>query len=159
MRVLFSIRSPANVRQYEGVLRQLAARGHEIQLVKEPFGTKWPPFVRHLVESCPSIRLGTLPPMKQDEWWEVATQFRAENPESDLLIEGHCDERGTEGYNMALGERRALSIRELLVSLGVPSERVHTVSFGKDRPADPGHNEAAWSKNRRAEFILVLPRK
>jgi hypothetical protein len=76
LRVLFSIRSPANVRQYEGVLRSLAARGHEILLVKEPFGTKWPPFVHQLVDSCPSIRLGTLPPMKQDEWWEVATQFR-----------------------------------------------------------------------------------
>jgi hypothetical protein len=76
VRILFSIRSPANVRQYEGVLCGLAARGHEIQLVKEPFGTKWPPFVHQLVEQCPTIRLGTLPPMKQDEWWEVATQFR-----------------------------------------------------------------------------------
>lgn len=76
MRILFSIRSPANVRQYEAVLRGLSARGHDIDLVKEPFGTKWSPFVHQLVASCPSIRLGTLPPMKQDEWWEVATQFR-----------------------------------------------------------------------------------
>lgn len=89
---------------------------------------------------------------------EVAKRFREENPNSDLLIEGHCDERGTEGYNMALGERRALALREMLVSLGVPAERIHTVSYGKDRPADPGHNEEAWRKNRRGEFILVLPR-
>lgn len=89
---------------------------------------------------------------------EAANKFKNEDPNTDLLIEGHCDERGTEGYNQALGERRALAIREMLVSLGVPADRVHTVSFGKDRPADPGHNEAAWGKNRRGEFILVLPK-
>lgn len=89
---------------------------------------------------------------------EVATRFRNEDPSTDLLIEGHCDERGTEEYNRSLGERRALAIRELLVASGVPADRVHTVSFGKDKPAEPGHNEAAWSKNRRGEFILVLPK-
>ena len=89
---------------------------------------------------------------------EVANRFKNEDPATDLLVEGHCDERGTEEYNRALGERRALAIRELLVTSGVPADRVHTVSFGKDRPADPGHSEAAWSKNRRAEFILVLPK-
>ena len=89
---------------------------------------------------------------------EVASRFRSENPATDLLIEGHCDERGTEEYNRALGERRALALRELLVASGVPAERIHTVSFGKDRPADPGHNESAWAKNRRGEFILVLPK-
>lgn len=89
---------------------------------------------------------------------EVANQFKNENPATDLLIEGHCDERGTEGYNQALGERRALAVREMLVALGVPADRIHTVSFGKDKPADPGHSEAAYSKNRRGEFILVLPK-
>ena len=89
---------------------------------------------------------------------EVATRFMAENPQTDLLIEGHCDERGTEEYNRALGERRALALREMLVSLGVPPDRVHTASFGEDRPAVPGHDESAWSMNRRGEFILVLPR-
>ncbi len=89
---------------------------------------------------------------------EVANRFKQENAATDLLIEGHCDERGTEGYNQALGERRALAIREMLVSLGVPADRIHTVSFGKDKPADPGHSESAWSKNRRGEFILVLPK-
>jgi len=89
---------------------------------------------------------------------EVANRFRSEDPNTDLLIEGHCDERGTEEYNRSLGERRALALRELVVASGVPADRVHTVSFGKDKPADPGHSESAWSKNRRGEFILVLPK-
>lgn len=89
---------------------------------------------------------------------EVANRFKTEPPETDLLVEGHCDERGTEEYNRSLGERRALAVRELLVAAGVPADRVHTLSFGKDKPADPGHNESAWRKNRRAEFILVLPK-
>jgi len=89
---------------------------------------------------------------------EVANRFKNENPESDLLIEGHCDERGTEEYNRSLGERRALALRELLVAAGVSADHVHTLSLGKDKPAETGHNDAAWSKNRRGEFILVLPK-
>jgi peptidoglycan-associated lipoprotein len=89
---------------------------------------------------------------------EVATRFKSEDQATDLLVEGHCDERGTEEYNRSLGERRALAIRELLVAAGVPADRVHTVSFGKDKPIEPLHSEAAYSKNRRGEFILVLPK-
>ena len=89
---------------------------------------------------------------------QVADGFRNENPNSDLLIEGHCDERGTEEYNRSLGERRALALRELIVAAGVSPDRVHTVSFGKDKPVENGHSESAWSKNRRGEFILVLPK-
>ena len=89
---------------------------------------------------------------------EVASGFKNEDPNADLLIEGHCDERGTEEYNRSLGERRALALRELLVASGVSADRIHTVSFGKDKPAEEGHNEAAWAKNRRGEFILVLPK-
>jgi peptidoglycan-associated lipoprotein len=80
-------------------------------------------------------------------------------PEAKLMIDGHCDERGTEEYNRALGERRALATREYLIKYGIAPERVFTRSFGEDRPADPGHDEEAWSKNRRAEFILLLPPK
>ena len=69
-----------------------------------------------------------------------------------MLIEGHCDERGTEEYNLALGERRARAAYEFLVVLGVPSSRLKIVSFGEERPADAGHTEMAWAKNRRAEF-------
>jgi peptidoglycan-associated lipoprotein len=79
------------------------------------------------------------------------------NPASMLLVEGHCDERGTEGYNLALGEKRALSVREGLINLGVGADRITTVSLGEGRPADPGHGEAAYAKNRRAEFIVLLP--
>ncbi len=80
------------------------------------------------------------------------------NPTAQLLVEGNCDERGTEEYNRSLGERRALAVRELLVTSGVAPERVTTVSFGEDKPSDPGHDEAAWTKNRRAEFVVLRPK-
>ncbi len=76
------------------------------------------------------------------------------NPGAKLLIEGHCDERGTAEYNMALGERRATAVKNYLVSLGVPKAALSTVSFGKEKPLDPGHDEEAWAKNRRAHFVL-----
>jgi peptidoglycan-associated lipoprotein len=79
--------------------------------------------------------------------------------ETKLMIDGHCDERGTEEYNRALGERRALALREYLVRYGIAPERVFTRSFGEDQPVDPGHTEEAWAKNRRGEFILLLPKK
>jgi peptidoglycan-associated lipoprotein len=71
-----------------------------------------------------------------------------------ILIEGHCDERGTSEYNMALGDRRAHSAKKYLEALGVGGNRLSTVSYGKERPLDPGHNEEAWAKNRRAVFVL-----
>jgi len=78
--------------------------------------------------------------------------------EARLMVDGHTDERGTEEYNRALGERRALAVREYLIRYGVAPDRVFTRSFGEDQPADPGHNEDAWRKNRRGEFILLLPK-
>lgn len=90
---------------------------------------------------------------------QVAGAFKAKPAGFDLLIEGHCDERGTEEYNRSLGERRALAIRELLVKSGIDSQRIYTKTLGKDQPAVVGHDEAAWSQNRRGEFILVLPKK
>ena len=75
-----------------------------------------------------------------------------------LLIEGYCDERGTEEYNRSLGERRALAAREALAKDGIDPSRIRTISYGKDRPADPGHDDAAWAKNRRAEFVLLHPK-
>jgi peptidoglycan-associated lipoprotein len=74
-----------------------------------------------------------------------------------LIVEGHCDERGTAEYNRALGERRAQAVREELAQLGVAAGRMTTSSFGKDRPAEMGHDEAAWAKNRRCEFALTGP--
>lgn len=75
-----------------------------------------------------------------------------------ILIEGHCDERGTEEYNRALGEKRAQSLREYLVRAGISADRIRTLSYGEDRPAVLASNDAAWTKNRRGEFVLLRPK-
>lgn len=80
------------------------------------------------------------------------------DPSTKLIIQGNCDERGTEEYNRSLGERRALAAREALAKKGVDPSRIRTISFGKDKPADPGHDESAWSKNRRDDFVLLHPK-
>jgi peptidoglycan-associated lipoprotein len=76
-------------------------------------------------------------------------------PQMQITIEGHADERGTAEYNLALGERRAVAARAYLVSLGIGANRVRTVTYGKEFPFDPGHTEDAWSKNRRAHFVIT----
>jgi peptidoglycan-associated lipoprotein len=76
-------------------------------------------------------------------------------PEWVITIEGHSDERGTAEYNLALGNRRATAARTYLISLGIPADRLRTVSYGKEFPFDPLHTESAWSKNRRAHFVLT----
>ena len=86
----------------------------------------------------------------------VADYLKA-NKGKAVLVEGNCDERGTEGYNMSLGERRALAVREELIGLGIGGTEVDTISYGKDRPVDPGHDESAWKKNRRDDFIVLSP--
>ena len=72
-----------------------------------------------------------------------------------LTIEGNCDERGTAEYNMALGERRAQSAKKFLVDLGIDAKRITTISYGKERPIDPAHNAAAWTKNRNDGFVVT----
>jgi peptidoglycan-associated lipoprotein len=76
-------------------------------------------------------------------------------PSVKIQIEGHCDERGTVEYNLALGERRANSTKKYLISLGISPDRIATISYGEERPLDPGHNEEAWAKNRRAHTIIL----
>ena len=76
-----------------------------------------------------------------------------------LVVEGHCDERGTAEYNLALGEKRATEAAKYLVDLGIEKERVKTISYGKEMPVDQGHDEAAWAKNRRAHFVIFPPVK
>lgn len=83
---------------------------------------------------------------------ENISKWLVKNSGQQLLVEGHCDERGTDEYNLALGERRALAVRRYLIALGVLAERVHTISYGEEKPAVPGSDESAWSKNRRSEF-------
>jgi peptidoglycan-associated lipoprotein len=85
---------------------------------------------------------------------QVVADYMKRNPKAKLQIEGHCDERGTAEYNLALGDRRAAAVMTYLVSLGVSKAGLSTVSFGKERPLDPGHDEGAWAKNRRAHFVL-----
>lgn len=80
--------------------------------------------------------------------------YLAENPNASITIEGHADERGTREYNLGLGDRRATSARDYLVSLGVSSNRVRTISYGKERPVAVGSNENAWTQNRRAVTVL-----
>jgi peptidoglycan-associated lipoprotein len=77
------------------------------------------------------------------------------NPSWMITVEGHCDERGTVEYNLALGERRAMAVRSYLISLGIAPTRVMTVSYGNEFPFDPGHDDAAWSRNRRAHFVIT----
>lgn len=95
------------------------------------------------------IRAGDTEVLKQD------AAFLLKYPSVKIQIEGHCDERGTNEYNLALGERRASSVKKYLVSLGVPASRISTISYGEERPVDPAHHEEAWSKNRRAHFIVL----
>ena len=85
---------------------------------------------------------------------EQVGQFLLENASRVLVVEGNCDERGSNEYNLSLGEQRAGAVRKYLIDLGIDGMRVQTRSFGEEKPLDPGHNEAAWAKNRRAEFVV-----
>jgi len=93
----------------------------------------------------------TLQPVARQTLERNATWLQA-NPMVKVVIEGHCDERGSDEYNLALGERRALAVKSYLTTLGVTDVRLATVSYGEERPAVEGHGETAWSRNRRAEF-------
>ncbi len=84
-------------------------------------------------------------------------QWIKDHSEFNVVIEGHCDERGTNEYNLALGDRRAGSTKEYLTALGVSGRRLRTISYGEERPAVNGHDESAWSRNRRAQFLIVKP--
>ena len=82
-------------------------------------------------------------------------EFLKTHPDVIIELQGHCDERGTTVYNMALGERRARAGKVYLMILGIAENRITTVSYGEERPVDPGHNEKAWAKNRRGQFVVV----
>lgn len=82
-------------------------------------------------------------------------QWLTENPTATIQIEGHCDERGTTEYNLALGERRANAARDYLQKLGVDASRMSVISYGEERPLDPSSGESAWAKNRRAQFVIL----
>ena len=81
--------------------------------------------------------------------------FLKENTNVDIQIEGHCDERGSRQYNLALGERRAKAVKNYLVTMGIESKRISTISYGSERPKSEGHDESSWSQNRRANFVIT----
>jgi peptidoglycan-associated lipoprotein len=81
--------------------------------------------------------------------------FLNQNSSVRVQVEGHCDERGTNEYNMALGERRANAAKQYLTTAGISAGRLSTISYGEERPLDPGHTEAAWARNRRAHFVIT----
>ena len=84
---------------------------------------------------------------------ENNAKYLEKNSSTAVVVEGHCDERGSVEYNIALGEKRARAAKDFLVSYGVTAGRITTISYGKERPFDPGHSEEAWAKNRRAHFV------
>lgn len=85
---------------------------------------------------------------------QTAAKYLIENSRIQCELEGHCDERGSNEYNLSLGERRAQAVRANLIGLGIEAGRLHTKSYGEEKPVDPGHDESAWRKNRRVEFAL-----
>lgn len=86
---------------------------------------------------------------------EKNADYMKKNPTVKVRIEGNCDERGTNEYNMALGERRAISAKKYLVNLGIHSGRIHTISYGEEKPLLHGHDEYSWAQNRRDDFVLA----
>jgi peptidoglycan-associated lipoprotein len=86
---------------------------------------------------------------------EAVASYLKGNPTTGVILEGHCDERGSNEYNMSLGERRSLALRAYLLNLGIDNARIQTRSYGEERPKDPGHNEDAWRVNRRVEFVFL----
>ena len=92
------------------------------------------------------------------EYWRVLrekAEFLKDNPNFGIRIEGNCDERGTNEYNLALGERRAESAKRFLISLGISPDRIETISYGEERPLAGGHNEESWAQNRRNDFVIM----
>ncbi len=82
-------------------------------------------------------------------------QFMLKRTGDKIRLEGNCDERGSDEYNLALGEKRAKAALNYLLTLGVPQDRLSVISYGEEKPADPGHDEAAWAKNRRVDFVII----
>jgi peptidoglycan-associated lipoprotein len=137
--------------------------------VQEPTSVPQEPVVEDLIKSGSIDDINRNSPLKPaffrldsaeiDTTAQQALQLNAEVLKKysnlQISIEGHADERGTAEYNLALGERRAVAARNYMVSLGISADRVKTVSYGKEFPFDPGHNEEAWAKNRRAHFVVT----
>jgi peptidoglycan-associated lipoprotein len=143
------------MREHLLIFALLALAGHAAE---PPFDPAWP--VDHQCFRSETVYFGsgrsTLSADAMQKIAEVVTYLKA-NPATALRIEGHCDHRGTTEHNLVLGDRRSQAVRTELLRRGIESDRIDAISFGKDRPADPGHGSAARKKNRRAEFVLLRP--
>ena len=125
-------------------LRQEAEKKRAIEMAKSKFTNE------HLYFSYDSAVLDEA----AQDLLKAKAGWIKENPGAKVLVSGHCDERGTVEYNLALGDRRAESAKRFLVGLGVEAGALQTISYGKEQPLDPGNNEEAWARNRRAQFDL-----
>jgi peptidoglycan-associated lipoprotein len=132
------VQESVDVQDLSGSLAELNARAHELGWIRDAFF---------------AFDAYTLSPEAQDNL-AISAAWLKSHPEFRLLIEGHCDERGTQQYNLALGERRAQTAKEYLVALGIPSNKIRTISYGEERPFATGSNERAWALNRRAHLVL-----
>jgi len=148
------------LREKEAREREEAAKKAQAELEKSLVAKKYPGIEGEILESSLlkdiyfdfdkyDIRSQDAETLKQNA--SLLTKY----PNLKIQVEGHCDERGTTEYNLALGERRASAAKRYLTSLGIPSDRVSIISYGKERPFDPGHTEEAWAKNRRAHFVIL----
>jgi peptidoglycan-associated lipoprotein len=140
-----------NTKPYSGQNEPIAAAPRDLfeGMVKDPNALA--AYTAHFAYDSAAVRKSERPNIEA-----VASALKADTS-AKLLIEGNCDERGTEEYNRALGERRAQALRQALAKAGINPMRIRTISYGKDKPVDPDHNEAAWAKNRRGDFVLLHP--
>jgi peptidoglycan-associated lipoprotein len=132
-----------------------ALRDEEIRLMNEMRGEEFVDVPAKIADSFMSIQFDYDKYNIKDEFkdeLQATADMLEERGEIQVLIEGHCDERGTNEYNMGLGERRSLAVRSYLISLGISSTRLHTISYGEERPLESGHNESAWTQNRRVQY-------
>ncbi len=131
----------------------LANFGNEAEILPDRPNKEWTPVAGlnfpTVYFAFDQSRLGTNQMQKLDK----VANYLTDNKNLGLIIEGHCDERGSHEYNIGLGERRALAVRDYLEKLGIPANRLQTISYGSEKPAVSEHNNAAWVKNRRAELI------
>lgn len=143
---------PATSVEEETEVRRLAEEKalEEQRLLQEALATRHRFFKEDIHFELDKSRL--LPEAK--EILRYKAEWLMAHPDVTVIIEGHCDERGTNEYNMALGTRRAESVKSFIVDLGIAPERLTTVSYGEERPLDPRHNEEALAKNRRAHFVI-----
>ena len=135
---------------------QLAAlQGEDIPLVEEPEGELFvEPIDSMVFEDVHFDYDDATIKGSEKSILERISEWMVERPGVNIMVEGHCDERGSREYNLSLGEKRALSVRRYLISLGIEADRIFTISYGEEKPLDPRSNEDAWAKNRRAHFLV-----